>query len=126
MLVLDSGGLTYLSKRTQEAAALIAGLRRAGNWPPVVPAVVLVESLTGRQRDDANVNRLLKSCDLSEHVAESLARRAAAIRAGARRGSAVDALAVATAEPNGSVLTGDDGDLGALAAHAVDVVVRRV
>ena len=34
-------------------------------WPPLVPSAVLVESVSGRQRDDA-VSRLLKTCDVSE------------------------------------------------------------
>jgi hypothetical protein len=37
----------------------------------------------------------------------------------------VDALVVAVAEPGGTVLSGDVGDLKALASHARDVVVRR-
>ena len=41
-----------------------------------------------------------------------------------RRGSAVDALVVAMAEPGGTVLTGDKADIGALAAHARQVMVE--
>jgi hypothetical protein len=44
----------------------------------------------------------------------------------ARRGSAVDALVVALAEPGGTVLTSDPGDLDALAQYAHDVIVERV
>jgi hypothetical protein len=58
-LVLDSGGLTRLSARRRDSAALIAVFRRDGLWPPLVPSVVLVEALSGRQRRDAAVNRLL-------------------------------------------------------------------
>ena len=43
----------------------------------------------------------------------------------AGRGSAVNALVVAVAEPAGAVLTGDLADLRALAAHADDVIVLR-
>lgn len=50
---------------------------------------------------------------------------AGVLRASAQRGSAVDALVVAMAEPGGSVLTGDIGDLRALAAHADNVTVLR-
>ena len=88
--------------------------------------MVLVESLTGRPRTDANVNRLLKTCDVVERVPERLARRAASLRAKARQGSAVDALVIALAEPGGGVLSGDLGDLRALATYAVDVTVHRV
>jgi hypothetical protein len=124
-LVLDSGGLTSLARRPGDAAALIAVFKRDQLWPPIVPSVVLVESLSGRPRTDAQVNRLLKTCDLVEELPEHLARRAGALRALARQGSAVDAVVVAMAEPSGSVLGGDLKDLRALAAHAQDVTVHR-
>jgi hypothetical protein len=98
---------------------------RQGIWPPVVPSVVLVECLTGKPRHDAVTNRFLKVCDITEELPEHLARRAGVLRASARRGSAVDALVVAMAEPGGSVLTSDLGDLRALAAHADTVTVVR-
>ena len=44
----------------------------------------------------------------------------------ARRGSALDALAVAVAEPGGVVLTCDAGDLGALAENATGVAIEGV
>ena len=126
MLVLDSGGLSRLSERSTSALALLRALRAEGLWPPVVPSVVLVESLTGDSGRDANVNRLVKGCDVAEAVPVPLARRAAALRRRAHRGSAVDALAVASAEPGGTVLTGDPVDLEALAAHAAAVTIERV
>lgn len=126
MLVLDSGGLSYLAKRNQEAVATIRAFVRDGLWPPTVPSVVLAESVSGRQRNDANVNRLLKTCDIVEHLPEALARRAGELRFQARRGSAVDSILVATAEPAGTVLTGDDEDLNALASHTDGVVIQRV
>lgn len=126
MLVLDSGGLSRLSQRNRRAAALIEALQAENLWPPVVPTIVLAESTTGAARTDANINRLLKSCDVEPVVAEATARRAGHLRARARRGSAVDALLVAVAEPDGTVLTGDAEDLEAVAAHADGVVVERV
>lgn len=126
MLVLDSGGLSRLSQRNRRAAALIEALQAESLWPPVVPTIVLAESTTGAARTDANINRLLKSCDVEPVVAEATARRAGHLRARARRGSAVDALLVAVAEPDGTVLTGDAEDLEAVAAHADGVVVERV
>lgn len=126
MLVLDSGGLSRLSQRNRRAAALIEALHAENLWPPVVPTMVLAESTTGAARTDANVNRLLKTCDVEPVVAEATARRAGQLRALARSGSAVDALLVALAEPGGTVLTGDTQDLLALAAHAQDVVIERV
>ena len=83
----------------------------------------MVESTTGSQRTDATVNRLLKTCDIVEELSERLARRAAVLRSQARRGSAVDAVVVAMAEPGGTVLSSDPADLRALAAHANDVNV---
>jgi hypothetical protein len=124
-LVLDSGGVSRLARRSQDAAALIMVFARQGIWPPVVPSVVLVECLSGRPQDDAVTNRFLKLCDITEELPEPLARRAGLLRASAQRGSAVDALVVAMAEPGGSVLTGDIGDLRALAAHADNVSVVR-
>jgi hypothetical protein len=126
-LVLDSGGVTRLARRDQGAVALIAVLKRDGLWPPAVPSVVLVESLgAGRQRTDAVTTRFLKTCDLVEVLPEQLARRAAALRARANQGSALDAVVVAMAEPGGTVLGGDIRDLRALAAHADGVGVHRI
>ena len=125
LLVLDSGGLTRLSRRRPDATALISVFKRDGLWPPLVPSVVLVESLSGRQRTDAEVNRLLKTCNVVDEIPERLARRAAALRALARQGSAVDAVVVAMAERGGAVLGGDLKDLRALAHHADDVIVQR-
>src|SRR6266511_1029287 len=112
MLVLDAGAVTRLAERSTRAAELIAVLRQQSLWPPVVPSVVLVESLTGMPDRDANPNRFLKTCDVVIELGDSVARRAAALRHRARRGSAVDAIVVATAEPGGSILTGDLDDLG--------------
>ncbi len=126
MLVLDSGGLSRLSQRSRRAAALLAALRREGLWPPVVPTVVLAESTTGAARTDADVNRLLKTCDVDPMVPQATARRAGQLRARARRGSAVDALVVAIAEPGSTVLTGDRADLEALASYATGVDIEVV
>jgi predicted nucleic acid-binding protein len=89
-----------------------------------VPSVVLVECLQGHAGHDALENKFLKTCDIAPTVSETLARRAALLRRLARRGSAVDALVVASAEPGGTVITTDPEDLEALAAHSqnVDVV----
>ena len=63
---------------------------------------------------------------LAEEIPEPLARRAALLRRQARRGSAVDALVVAFAEPDGTALTSDLDDLEALAEHANRVSVEKV
>jgi hypothetical protein len=126
VLILDSGAVSRLAERSRRALALIGALREEGVWPPSVPAVVLVESLQGHAGRDASVNRFLKTCEVLEAVPEPLARRAALLRRLARRGSAVDALVVALAEPGGTVLTSDPNDLSALAANADDVAIERI
>lgn len=125
-LVLDSGGVSRLARRTSQSAALIAALRRRELWPPAVPSVVLVETLTARPGQDANVNRFLKSCDVVPALPVPQARRAAGLRYLAGQGSAVDAIVVAAAEPGGTVLSGDMADLRALATHADDVDIEQV
>jgi hypothetical protein len=126
LLVLDSGAVSRLAERSRASAAIIVALREEGLWPAAVPSVVLVECLQGHAARDANENQFLKTCDVIDHLTESLARRAALLRRRARRGSAVDAIVVALAEPGGTVLTTDPGDLEALAAHAQRVRVERV
>jgi len=126
MLVLDSGAVSRLSERSLQSVALIVALRNEGLWPPLVPSVVLIECLQGHAARDALANRFLKTCDVIEVVSEPLARRAAHLRRLAGRGSAVDALVVALAEPGGTALTSDPLDLDALAGHAIRVRVERV
>lgn len=125
LLVLDSGGVTRLARHHQDTVAIITVFKRDGLWPPIVPSVVLAESLSGRQRADALVSCLLKTCDIVEELPERVARRAGALRALAGQGSTVDAVVVAMAEPGGAVLGSDLKDLRALAAYADDVVVHR-
>lgn len=103
---------------------MVRCLRRAGLWPPTLPSPVLIESLRDSAAEDARTNQFLKTCDLVVVISEALVRRAAALRGAARRGSAVDALVVAAAEPGGVVLTTDPADLRALAAYADGVIVQ--
>jgi hypothetical protein len=126
ILVLDPGAITGLSRRSPRSAAMIAALRREGLWPPLVPTAVLVEALTGRSDRDTKVNRLLATCALDERLPAARARRAAMLRHRARRGSAIDAIVVAAAEPGGTVLSGDPIELAALATHANNVRIERV
>jgi len=125
-LVLDSAGVTRLAERSQQTLALVSMLRDEGFWPPKILSPVLVECLEGHAGRDAAENRFLKTCDIVEAVPEALARRAAALRRLAHRGSAIDALVVAFAEPGGLVLTSALEDLQALAAHAEEVDLVRV
>lgn len=126
MLVLDSGGFSRLAERSRRTLALIEEFRNAGLWPPVVPTMVLVESLQGHPGRDANANRFLRTVLTDEAVSLEVVRRAAELRRRAKRGSAVDALVVALAEPRGTVLTGDAADISALAAVSKGVAVELV
>ena len=114
-LVLDSHGVTMLA----QSRARLEELRLRGEWPAIVPSVVLAEVLTGDHRRDFHENRLLRTCDIWP-VEEELARSAAALRTkvnGRRVPSAVDAIVVALADSAGgaTVLSSDPGDLRALA-----------
>lgn len=124
-VVLDSGAVSALAERSSHALALLEALR-AGGALPRVPTVVLVESLRGDSLRDARTHLFLRTCEIVDGIPFALARRAAELRTRARRGSAVDALVVALAEPDGVVLTSDLGDLTALAAHADHVRIERV
>ena len=126
MLVLDSGGFGRLSERSKKALAIIEEFRLAGLWPPVVPTMVLVESLQGHPGRDANANRFLKTVMTDDSVTVDVARRAAELRRRAKHGSAVDALVVAMAEPDGTVLTGDEAGITALSAVSTGVTVELV
>jgi hypothetical protein len=126
VLVLDSGAVTRLAERSGRAAALIEALREQGLWPPTVPSVVLVECLTGDGSRDAAEHRFLRTCDVTQTVPVTLARRAAWLRTRAGTGSAVDAVVTASAEPSGTVLIGDPADLRALAQYASGVTIEPI
>jgi hypothetical protein len=85
-----------------------------------------VECLTGNGSRNGAEHRLLKTCDIVDRFPVELTRRAAGLRAQARRGSAIDALVVAMAEPGGVVLTSDPRDVKRLAMHAIHVAVEVV
>jgi len=68
--------------------------------------------------------RLLKSCHVVTELPQALARRCLRLRFEARRGSAVDAVVIGVAEPDGVVLTSDPRDLAALADMATGVTIR--
>ena len=125
-LILDSGGVSRLTRRQSKSASLIATLQSSEFWPLTVPTVVLAESLSGNPRTDVPVSRLLKLCEIDDQVPMPVARRAGELRALAKRGSAVDAIVVALAEPGGSVLTSDLADMRALASYADNVHIYRI
>jgi hypothetical protein len=124
--VLDSGAVSFFVQSSSQARALAAVLIIEDMWPPVVPSAVLVECLTGHPEKDVKTNRFLKTCDVRTILSETGARRAAKLRTEAGRGSAIDAIVVAVAEPHGMVVTGDTADITALAANALDVTIETV
>lgn len=116
--VLDSGGISALAGQREYLVSLRARL----NGPPLVPIIVLVETLTGDHRRDHDTNRLLRLCDI-RHVDEVLVRDAARLRTLTGRAgtiSATDAIVAAFADLQHDpvVLTSDPKDLIALAEHA--------
>jgi hypothetical protein len=121
-VVLDSDGLTMLAGHR----ARLEELRRRGEWPAIVPSVILTEALTGDHRRDYHENRVLRTCTVRA-VDEDLARHGAVLRTaagGARVPSAVDAIVVALADAVGgaTILTSDPRDLRALARHTTNHV----
>jgi hypothetical protein len=74
-IVLDAGGVTALAGDR----AQLARLRIEGDWPPQIPAAVVVEVLTGDHRRDFHVNHLLRLSQVRD-IDEPLARRAATLR----------------------------------------------
>ena len=65
---------------------------------------------------------------IEERLPEQIARNAGRLRDRTGRASeisAVDAVVISMAEPDGIVLSTDPEDLGALAAHALGVAVER-
>ena len=74
MLVLDSGVVSRLAAGIKTARSLIGALKAQDLWPPVVPTMVLVESLQGVPRRDAKTHRFLKMCIIETAVSESTAR----------------------------------------------------
>ncbi len=117
-LFLDSGAVDRLARDNFLASAHIKRLRDEGYWPPRLHTVVLAECVSGRQRDDAPVNRFIKTCNVVEELPKRFARRAGELRTKTKKGSVVDALLVAMAEHGGTVLTDDSGDIRALASNA--------
>ncbi len=116
----DRARLSWAHDAREQPRARLEELRRRGEWPAVVPTVVLAESLTGDHRRDYHENRVLRTCDLRP-VDEALARSAAFLRAqvtGRRSPSAVDAIVVALADLVGgaTVLSSDPADLRPLPA----------
>jgi hypothetical protein len=122
-LVLDTGAVTTLGRRNRQTAARIAALRRRGLWPPILPASVLIESLTGNRVRDTLASRTVE-LSMVYPLEEPLVRRAAQLRGLARAGSAVEATVVATAEQLEALVISCTSDtLTRLSRHANGVSV---
>jgi hypothetical protein len=125
--VLDGAGARRLAERTSRSLALIEALRGTDLWPPIVPAIVLADCLSGDVEQDAPVQALLQTCDIVTELPRSVCERAAWLRTAAGRGPASDGVAVAMAEPGGAVLTsGRRIDVEAMALFADGVFVERI
>ena len=122
-LYLDSGAVDRLAREDRQSFVDVQQLRKDGYWPPVVHTVVLSECVSGRARDDVPADRLIKICQVLDRLPERVARRAGELRTKSQRGSAVDAILVALAEPDGAVMTNDLKDFEALASNAQNVTI---
>ena len=124
-IVLDSGGLTAWARYRPptDLLDLLEAAAQSGG-AIVVPTLTVVKSTTGRQREDARINQLLRrvvpdTCTLER------SRQAAALRFRCpRKVSAVDAVVAATAadRTRATVATSDPDDLQALLASMVRAV----
>jgi len=128
--VLDSGGLTGLTGRSQRARAWLRWIVEHGG-SIVVPTPVLAETVTGDGRRDAEVNRVLAVLRALAGILrapdEATARRAGQLRYRAQSDDGIDALVAAAAVDDGSpcvLLTSDPGDMERLLAAEPQVAVR--
>lgn len=122
-LILDAGAVIALSRADARARAALAAAVEAGAEVSI-PAVVLAETVRGRAAD-APVNRVVKAVGQVEVVDEAIGRTAGRLLGDAGSSETVDAMVLATAiEARGAVvLTGDPGDLSALATGHPGVVI---
>lgn len=125
-VVLDPGGLRRLADRSPRSLVVLRTLRERDLWPAVVPSAAVVEALTGDADADRQLDAFLACCDVIEHLDTATARRAAWLRTAANRGTAVDAIVVALAEPGGSVLVAHRPTVEAMALFADGVFVERL
>lgn len=117
-IILDSGALTALADFNEAIRSYLLRELRAGA-DILIPAVVLVESVTGTNLD-ANLNRLARPYSVRV-IDEQIARAAGQLRHACRRRGAgtIDAIVVAIADAvaNSFVVTTDPDDIRHLAAQ---------
>lgn len=124
VLVLDSGALIALTKRSPKVWALLDRAQRS-RADVLVPAGTLAESLRGGPRDTL-INQLLDRprTQVTIHD-EERARRAGRLLDSARTSDAIDALVVAEAlrHDEVTVVTSDPDDIAELVGiHDVTIV----
>lgn len=129
--VLDSGGLSALTGRSARSRAWLRWIVEHGG-EIVVPTPILVETITGDVRRDAETNRILGVLARQDLAivapGESTARRAGTLRFRARSDDGVDALVAAVAAEGAPcvVLTSDPADLQRMLVNEPKVAVRSV
>jgi predicted nucleic acid-binding protein len=130
--ILDSGGVTSLTGRSDDARSRLRWLR-SHRGDVIVPTPVLAECTTGDAGRDAEVNRVLAALDKAGAIIpapdEATARRAGELRFRAHTDDGIDALVAAVALGDGSaavVLTSDPTDLSRLLARYPAIEVRKV
>ena len=123
-LILDAGAVIALARADARARAAVAAALESGAGVSI-PAVVVAETVRG-QAPDAPVNRVLKAVGEVDVADEAIGRTAGRLLGAARSSATIDAIVVATAVETGGavVLTGDPGDLSALAASSAGVVIE--
>ncbi len=112
-MLLDSGAVSQVAQNRGKAVVLVRTLVDRG-WSLAVPAVVLVECLTGDPGRDANSNRFVRAVDNVVVSDEQDARLAAGLRYKTHNPSVVDALVSAGARRTPGaciILTTDPDDL---------------
>lgn len=117
MIIYDAGALVAAERSVRSVWALHdATLRR--DLTPIVPAGVLAQVWRGGSPSQANLSRLMAGCRVTS-LDESLARAAGTLCGQARTSDVVDASVVVLAHAmRAAVVTGDAGDLNALAGAA--------
>lgn len=128
-LVLDTEAVNALAHpRSRGATSLrafaIGRLAERHSARPIIPLPVLAEVYRG-DRSDVEVDRLIDSAADVVGITLRMVRLAGALRARTGKGSAVDALVVASAVRLGGavIATADPDDLKALAADHPNVKI---
>jgi len=120
VLLVDAGVLIAAGRNETKAWAL-KSRARARRIPIVVITPVLAQAWRGRR--DVNMARFLKGCAV-EPLSEEVARRGGELCGQAGTDDAIDACLVAQAALRGdTIVTGDPGDIRALASLVFGVAV---